>query len=209
MQTIESRSLARRFFSPVIFVTLAVAAGPLLAQTADRPEVKVGDKWRFVVSEGGVKSDCAWAVTSVTPVKIEGTENGKPLTLTADLNVIDSTGCATNDDIKDSERKFLNFPLEVGKKWSFTKKWPWHSDFPYLNAKVAVAGYEKVQVAAGEFDAFKVEAKFVWMWCCAPPTESNITYWYAPAARAIVRFEYRDSYYPSSTTELAEFELQP
>ena len=31
----------------------------------------------------------AWVVTSVSPTRIEGTENGKPLALTPDLSIIE------------------------------------------------------------------------------------------------------------------------
>ena len=56
----------------------------------ERPNVKVGDRWVFVLrSTAGAKLEYAWVVTSVSPTGIEGTENGKPLALTSDLNIIE------------------------------------------------------------------------------------------------------------------------
>ena len=71
-------------------------------------------------------------------------------------------------------------------------------------------GYEKVRVPAGEFDAFRLEAKGNWVSPNAPvPGASDLTYWYAPAARAILNEELQVTYMPTTTTELVEFQLQP
>ncbi len=78
------------------------------------------------------------------------------------------------------------------------------------NVSVAVISYEKVQVAAGKFDAFKLEGQGKWASPQAPfPGASDFTYWYAPAVRAIVKKERQASYMPTYTTELVEFHLQP
>jgi len=206
MQTIKSLSAVRRL-SSVTVLALAVLAGPVLAQKADRPGVKVGDRWLFETRIGaaGVKSSNRdWVVTSVTAARIEGTENGQPLMLTPDLNNIESPRR------KDSDLRLLSFPLAVGKKWSFT------DDFVVVavglpgraNCTAAVVVYEKVRVPAGEFDAFRLDAK------CSRVTEGSIgettyKYWYAPAVRAVVKTESRDTSMGLTTVELAAFKLQP
>ena len=191
----------------IVLLALAALAGPALAQKAERPEVKAGDQWRFETRINGVAVkwlDRLWVVTSVTPLQIEGTENGKPLTLTPDLNNVESPTRT------DSDLRLLDFPLEVGKRWRFSDEYvvtsvdvPTHGD--YL---VAVARYEKVRVPAGEFDAFQLEAKGLWA-TGGLHGETTLTYWYAPAARTIVRTEVRDTVWGSSTSELAEYHLQP
>jgi hypothetical protein len=80
----------------------------------ERPNVKVGDQWMFVLRSNlfaklFTKLEYAWVVTSVSPTKVEGTENGKPLVLTPDLNIIESPQEKNSDD------RLLSFPLEVGK----------------------------------------------------------------------------------------------
>lgn len=66
----------------------AVAA---LAQPAARPDVRVGDQWQFAVYDAVTSVPSrTWIVTAVASDGIAATENGAPLRLTADLNVLDS-----------------------------------------------------------------------------------------------------------------------
>jgi hypothetical protein len=76
-------------------LALAVATAPALAQKADRPDVKVGDRWRFEVRLGtgpnaAKTHDLVRVTTSVTPAGIECTDNGRKVVLTPDLNEIDA-----------------------------------------------------------------------------------------------------------------------
>jgi hypothetical protein len=209
MKSCECNSLVRRLFSLAGLLALALLAGPALAQKVDRPDVKVGDRWTFEVLLGPnrVKSiGRAWVITSVTTTRIEGTDNGNPLVLTPELNNVESPLS------KNSDQRLLSFPLEVGKKWSFTddyfnRTWGLQGR---NNVAVAVVGYEKVRVPAGEFDAFKLEANGHSV-VGGATAELAWTYWYAPAARAVVKAEYRTSAAVGSgtTTELASYRLQP
>ena len=156
MNTFECGSVVRRV-SSVAVLALAVFAGSALAQKADRPSVKVGDQWQFVMYYGipSTKPNRAWVITSVTPTGIEGTENGEPLMLTQELNVLESPRH------KDSNPQALSFPLEVGKRWRYASDWvfkPKGSNGSTV-VDVAVVGHEKLRVPAGEFDAFKLAAK--------------------------------------------------
>mgnify|MGYP006886485870 CR=1 FL=1 len=82
-----------------------------------------------------------------------------------------------------------------------------------MEADVVVVGYERVKVPAGEFDAFKLTARE--RMSGTSPIGSRIdaetvrTYWYAPAARTIVKRESKNPYLGPSTVELVAFELQP
>ncbi len=192
----------------VTTLAFAMVAGPALAQKADRPEVKVGDQWQFAFGYVAPPDpNRTWVVTAVSATRIEGAENGQPLTLTRDLNEVDSPRRA------DSDTQRLSFPLEVGKQWTYT------SDFLVkgpgakgrTEGKVTVVGYEKVRVGAGEFDAFKLESRSEYK---VPPeatvsSVSTMTYWYAPAARAVVRSISNDQHGGRVTTDLLGFKLQP
>jgi hypothetical protein len=83
MSGIERGSRGARVPSLAV-LALAVLASPAMAQKVDRPNVKVGDRWQFVEYYGiaFAEPNRDWVVTSVTPSRIEGTENGEPLTLT-------------------------------------------------------------------------------------------------------------------------------
>lgn len=190
-------------------LALAIITAPVLAQKAERPDVKVGDQWHFASGYVAPSTpDRIWVVTAVTASGIEGTENGQPLKLTRDLNAVDSPRRT------DSDPRGLSFPLEVGKQWTYS------SDFrlkrPGVKGRaevnVTVVGYEKVRVAAGEFDAFKLESRSEFKATAPDGPVSGVattTYWYAPAARAIVRSEYKDQPTGLTTTDLLEFKLQP
>ena len=210
MNPFQYGPVVSRIFS-VSALALALLAGSALAQNADRPNVKVGDQWQFVMYYGipSTEPNRAWVINSITPAGIEGTENGEPLMLTPDLNVLESPRH------KDSNPKALSFPLEVGKQWRYTSDWV----FKVKGSKgssvvdVAVVGHEKVRVPAGEFDAFKLVAKGIIRGVSGINSqiagETNTTYWYAPAARAIVKSVSHNPYIGISTVELVEFHLQP
>jgi hypothetical protein len=209
MRTNESGSVVRYVVSAVI-LALAIVASPALAQKADRPNVKVGDEWQFMIYTVAPiqKPNVVWVITSVTPTGIAGTWNGKPLTLTPDLNVIESP------TRKFSDRRVLSFPLEIGKSWTYST----HIEFKDMggaqrqDAGVTVAAYEKVTVAAGQFDAFKIETKGKFGQegaAGAGAREFTETTWYAPSARAVVKNVYRDPVIGEVVRELASFKLQP
>jgi hypothetical protein len=189
---------------------LALIAGPALAQQADRPVVQVGDQWRFAVyyAAPSTAPNRAWVITSVSPTGIEGTENGEPLRLTPELNVLDSPRH------KESNPRGLSFPLEVGKRWRYASDWVFKPKGSKGSSvvDVAVIGYEKVRVPAGEFDAFKLVSKAS-LGGTSPINsqyagEVVTTYWYAPAAFAIVKSVSHNPYLGTSTVELVQFHRQ-
>jgi len=192
-------------------LALAVLSSPAMAQKVDRPIVKVGDRWQFVEYYGiaSAEPNRDWVVTSVTPSRIEGTENGELLTLTPELNVLESPRN------KNSNPKALSFPLEIGKQWRFASDWV----FKVTGSKgssivdVEVVGHEKVSVPAGDFDAFKLMSKGNIRGISAKNSliegEVTSTYWYAPAARAIVKSISRNPYIGVTTVELVKIHPQP
>jgi hypothetical protein len=211
VNALEWGSVVPRISSAAV-LALAVLAGTALAQKADRPAIKAGDQWKFVMYYGipSLEPNRVWVINSVTPDGIEGTENGEPLMLTTDLNIVESPRQT------DSNPRQLRFPLEVGDRWSYTNdyllKYKNESKGSAL-VNVAVVSYEKIRVPAGEFDAFKLEAKASFRGVSAfnsqTAGDSIWTYWYAPAARAIVRSVSRNPYLGTSTVDLVEFRLQP
>jgi hypothetical protein len=206
----NERGSVFRFVSSAVVLILAILASPALAQKADRPEVKVGDEWQFLsyIVSPIQKPNLVWVITSVTPTGVAGTSNGKPLTLTPDLNIIESP------TRKFSDRRVLSFPLEIGKSWTYSN----HAEFKDMggaqrqDARVTVAAYEKVTVPAGQFDAFKIETKGKFGQegaAGAGAREFTETTWYAPSARAVVKQVYRDPVIGERVLELASFKLQP
>jgi hypothetical protein len=189
---------------------LAALCGPAVGQKADPPVLKAGDQWKFVVwyTVPSATPNRTWVITSVTPTKIEGTDNGEALLLTPELNVVESPRDRT------SNLKMLSFPLEVGKQWRYETEWlfkPKGSKGTFTG-NVTIVAYEKVRVPAGEFDAFKLIDRRAMRGISGINStidaQSVVTYWYAPAANAIVKSEHRNPYLGPSTVELVEYRPQ-
>jgi hypothetical protein len=202
-------SAARRWAAAI--AVLAFLAVPTWAQRADRPVVSVGDRWQFVAyfTVYSTTPNRTWVVESVSPAGIEGTENGEPLRLTPDLNVLESPRA------RDATPGLLRFPLEVGKRWTYASDYEFKDNGTKVRSSnhVQVVAFEKVRVVAGEFDAFRIETrgKFRGRSKAGGHVIGEWVgfFWYAPAARAIVKSIQRSPYRGTSTVELVAFALQP
>jgi hypothetical protein len=194
----------------MVVLALALLPGGVLAQKADRPAVQVGDQWHFVLyySVPSTTPNRLWVVRSTGPGGIEATENGEPLTLTRDLNIRESP------TQKYSNQQALRFPLRVGQRWRYETDWVFKPKQSQGHAvvKVHVQLREKVTVPAGEFDAFKLVSKSGVSGTSPIRSqyagEITTTYWYAPAARAIVKSVTHNPYLGTSTVELVRLQLQ-
>ena len=198
-------------WGPAVIGVLAFLAGNASAQRADRPEIRAGDRWQFVAyfTVYSTAPNRAWVIESVTSTGIEGTENGEPLRLTLDLNVLESPRA------RDSSPGLLRFPLEVGKRWTYASNYEFKDNGTkvHFSARVQVVAYEKVRVVAGDFDAFRIETKGSFRGRSKAGGhvigDSVGFFWYAPAARAIVKSIQRSPYRGTTTVELVDFALQP
>jgi hypothetical protein len=154
--------------SALAILTLSLGT-PCLAQTlppAERPDPKVGDSavFRNLDVRTGEKRDISMVVISVDADKIVNETSGSTSgtrTYTRDYNLRE---IKTGEKITFIAKPFwasLRFPLEVGQTWdgSFESEqvarprnrnvqWRW---------KANVVAAEEVTVAAGTFQAFKIE----------------------------------------------------
>jgi hypothetical protein len=187
----------------------ALLAPAAHAQMALLPSVSAGDAWNFAVyyTAPTAVPNRSWVVKSVNDVRIEATENGEPLALTRELNVLDSPRHSESDP------RALSFPLQVGNRWRYTTDWLFKakSSRGNLVVDVKVVSYEAVRVPAGVFEAFRLEAKGQLGGNSPTNTffagETTTTYWYAPAARAVVKSVYHNPYQGTTTVELVDFKL--
>jgi len=209
--------MMRKILDFVLPVALAICAsglhGSALAQTsaasppkAERPEIKVGDKWVSACTYGLKKFNSVSVVTSVDQSGIKATTDGGAVTLTLDLNIVDSPELSFSEHLHR-----YSFPLEVGKQWTATHNFVNHENGDTGSEKttVKVVSYEKVRVPAGEFDAFKLEWKSRWTDKANATGTTEMTYWYAPAVRAVVKSDRSRHWDPDLHCELTEFQLQP
>lgn len=193
-----------------ILLLLSLATDFAQAQTADQPDVRVGDQWHFVeyYSAPSTTPNRNWAITSVTATHIVGTENSEPLMLTRELNVLDSPRT------RSSNPRALAFPLQAGKRWRYESDWVFKpkGSTGRTVVDVVVAGHERIKVPAGEFDAFRLIARGR-LSGTSPinsqyAAETTETYWYAPAVRAIVKSVRHNPYLGTATVELVGYELR-
>lgn len=188
-------------------LSFAASAG---AQTASRPDVRKGDRWQFSTysTAPSIAQPRVWEITAVTSEGIEATEDGLPLRLTHELNVVESPRT------RESNPRLLSFPLSIGKRWQYDSHWefkPKGSKGEY-SVRVEVVSFEKVTVPAGVFEAFKLMAREALSGRSPIGThysgEVTRTYWYAPAARAVVRSIAHNPYLGPATVELVSLELR-
>ena len=197
----------------VLFALMASWVGAAIAQNAvsraEVPTLKVGDRWKYEQNDrrtGVRESGLDQRITSVTASQIEGIENDGKLLMTTELNIVE-----TSTAVVVGESKRFSFPLEIGKKWDYKYQYVGKSNGNKgrWQLQATVVGYEKIKVAAGEFDAFKIE--YVGFWNNdANHRNGNlkITNWFAPATRSLVKTEYDDGY-SNWVRQLVEFRLQP
>ena len=208
------RSSPRRWLVPATALFCAGAAfAQVVGARAELPQVKVGDHWKFETRDkltGAVQGTPDYVVTasSDTQIDLRVGRNGKAV-WTPELTALDSTRLSWEPGYR-----WLNFPLEVGKVWDFKTQWQRKdgSGSGRSQMDMVVKGYEKVSVRAGEFDAYRiegtgfmnVEGTAIGNW----NTRIVVKYWYAPAVRATVRFEWEEKS-NRTVTELIEAQLAP
>ncbi len=185
-------------------------AWPAQAQVADQPPpVKPGDRWEFSVVPSATPSR-TWIVDAVNADRISATENGAPLLLTPSLGPLESPL------LRQSRPLLLRFPLQVGQRWSYVNDVAFkdNGSTARVQTQVEVQAHERVKVPAGEFDAYRLQSRSridgrSYAGAGTIQGEGRSTYWYAPAARAIVRAISWSTYRGETTTELVDFKLQP
>jgi hypothetical protein len=198
--------ISRRSFIALTALGLVASSG--LAQTLPiaRPGLKVGDRWKVERRDpfGKVTQTTEEVVTAVGASRVDVTFNGEAGAMTPDLTFLDTPRLSY-----DNGYRFLTFPLDAKKKWDFKTKFQNKQNGAEGTTQldVEVLGSEQVKVAAGTFEAVKLRASG-YMQSRGGNWHLDFTYWYAPAARRIVRMELKDSKRDLDfVEELIEFKL--
>ena len=185
-----------RFIAQVLLglFALGVAQAQDTSPRTERPEVKPGDQWKHEIRDkrtGATLRDTVVAVTAVSATQIDSIENGVAKVATRDLVVLKNSRLEY-----DVGYRWLNFPLEAGKAWEFKTQWKRldGTGAGSTQMDVVVKGVEKVTTKAGEFNAIRLEAKGYMNAGSGSYYNGRVvaTYWYAPAAREIVKLEWQD-----------------
>jgi len=153
-----------------------------MTNTATAPKYSVGDKWTFKSAQG------ATYILKVVEIESNGI-----------VTVRSDTNCRQYRDEHYTITKFkgdacgftlmggrqLDFPLFVGKSWRYTAQ----GENIMLESSVKVITYEKIAIAAGSIETFKLEST----WFVRDSSKSGTTqYWYAPSIKQIIKLQSSD-----------------
>ena len=222
-----SESGLRNDYSPLV-LSIAIAVGacagtPLaLPPPVDRPSFTVGERWIFT-GRSGTRSEIVYQgrrgdalVFRLTGSPPEGANRPATVELLRSIDLARITGMAqfTGNAIEyRPDDGSLRFPLAVGESWrrsyvrAIAGKDPPDDE---MTVEAAVKAYERITVPAGSFDAFRIESTIT----SARETNPTLyaTYWYAPAAKAVIKYHAEISGslgLKIEGDELAEYELKP
>ena len=180
----------------------------LCAQTAERPELRPGERWQFVEYQTvpSTQPNREWIIARAGANGFEGTENGEPLRLDGELNVLESPRAQY------SAPRLLRFPLSVGDEWRYESDWLFKAtgSSGASTVRVQVLAFESIAVPAGSFGAYRLVARAHVLGKSPKGSlvdaEVVTTYWYAPSARAVVRSITHNPYVGVTTVELIAHE---
>ena len=184
--------------------------------TAVAPVYKVGDTWIFLRGNGEAPpgEKLVQTVVSVTDDRTtfsDSINGGTPYE--ADC---DNQGSSTRKGTSTYEPNigWLRFPMTVGKSWDARYLLRYPGGSIDVIQHVEVVAFERVQVPAGSFDAYRLVVSGL--------RKSHVgggralhfsaTYWYAPSVKLIFKTEYKSYPYggiDTSTSELVAISLAP
>ena len=192
------------------------SASAPVAPTAAAPRYNVGDTWTFIQRQTDSRHGTPYVLTVAAVTEEQTTVasswNGGP----AEEIDWDNQGNTTRDahgTTYEPSTGILKFPMAVGKSWDVHEVQRFTGGTLDVSSHEEVVAFERIQVAAGLFDAYKVSsgvnAKQLERLYSAPFTA---TYWYAPSVKRIVKSNYA-SYVnhaaQTKITELSAFSLAP
>lgn len=165
-------------------LAIFIGAAPLLAtaQSADAPIIKSGDQWTYQTTvetgpSGWKQTHDTFTVVRTTASSIYFTVQAKGAP-TGPVEVIAGADWSRIRNVDGKEtvvNRSLAFPLQPGKTWdvSYTEHNPNKAHtLEQWETHYKVMGYEPVEVAAGKFNAIKIEAEGQWTAELAP--SSNV-----------------------------------
>ena len=193
-----------------------VAQEKASALTVAAPSYKVGDTWTIIQRRTDAEPGTPYVLRVVAVTEEQTTLasswNGGPLKEIDFNNQGNMTRDAGGTTYEPSEES-LNFPMTVGKSWDFHHVQRFTGGTLDVSGRDEIVAFERVQVAAGSFEAFKivshgVNAKQLERLYSAPFTR---TYWYAPSVKKVIKSDYALYLRPAWTqkSELSAFSLAP
>jgi len=125
----------------------------------EAPTLNVGDTWRYVDNSGSKSSQEVVAIENDIYVIRYGNDiRGYDKNTMNFIYTINDNNKRTK--FTGTRGKILNFPLNIGRKWSNIASVAKHSSRTLWNdylEEFSISSYEDIKVIAGTFMAFKIE----------------------------------------------------
>lgn len=201
---------------------LSIASVPSWAQLSfpvERPQVVVGERWKYVATDGitklpvGTREESVTAVTTSTVTVHANPSNGPAVDEVYDLSgnrLADVRGVIVRQ-VK------IEFPLEADKTWKSSYKWVnARNRDGEMDMTYRVRGMERISVPAGTFDTVVLDGRGFWTNITTSTTGSATeVLWYAPKAKRVIRrswitrFSMGNALDQNWVYELAEMDVKP
>lgn len=211
MRFSKSTGFSFRFMS-LALITVFGAAQAQDAQTVEKPGLKIGDSWSYLVLEPISKAqqstiDLVVSEVSETQLKMTNKSSEVIAIYDADFAATNLAGVAYSPSIR-----ALSFPMAAGKKWEHTNT----RSHPTCGKSITelkneVIGWEDVKVPAGTFRALRIDSDGNWRNSCG---SGKLTYrfWYAPKVKWLVKSDSRvfagGQLFDGSIRELTSFKIE-
>jgi hypothetical protein len=205
-------------FALCLLFLLSTVVNAAQPEAIPRPEIKVGDQWVYSKTNNLTKQ-VEWTYQSrVSGVSAEGYRiESKRLDKDAPLDspLYDLDWNRVGGTYSPPRREY-SFPLAVGKTWETKYSWMTNDqrgEITYSGA-VKIVGWESVTVAAGSFQALRLESEVWWRIGGDGRTGRDVTiYWYVPEVKRFVKSHFRalpstgGPAYTDEVLELKEFTI--
>lgn len=202
----------KTFNQSTIFAALIVLCFQATAQPKieAQPAMAVGDKWTYKFSNLGDRREPYTFTHQAARLSADSTwiygeskepEARRPQFLTRWDNkrakAVESFMFNAKNPVQPGSRfanwqpqdDFVQFPLEVGKSWKVRFAFNDANVTSRTDYTVEVVAFEKIKVAAGEFDSFVLRGRGYWT-CesgCSGSGRAEQTLWYAPAVKREIK----------------------
>ena len=173
--------------------TVVCAAEP---EVIPRPEIKVGDQWVYSKTNNLTKQ-VEWTYqsrvigVSADGYRIESKRLDKDAPLDSPQYDLDWNRVG---GVYSPPRRDYSFPLAVGKTWETKYSWVTNDqrgEITYSGA-VKVVGWESITVAAGSFQALRLEFEVPWRIGGDGRTGQDVVIiWYVPEVKRFVKSHFR------------------
>jgi len=175
----------------------------LAKKSCEAPIWNIGDKWTYKRVTGGVWThNVSDSKENLFILDTPGVENIRAYAYDKKtLNLVfrvDKDGRRV-ENTDDPFKNLYNFPLVIGKKWTYTTPW---RNFNIQN-DLQVEGVEEVKTVAGKFMAYKIYYKQR----VSLSQTGWVRYWYSPEAKFWVKREFDKSSFWDSQAWAKDAEL--